>query len=147
MRAGVGLFLFLAQFAFAAPPGAEKSWGNLSQLRPKEKIQVFDTKLRSYKGRFLSFTNEELTWEADGKARVLKREDVLQVKSRARSKRLRNIVIGAVVGAVAGAGLIVVMHGERSEDPVAPVGFILGMPIGAAIGAVPDSYEVIYQNQ
>jgi hypothetical protein len=51
----------------------ERTWENLNRLQPKERIQVLDTFLRSYNGRYLSFTPEEFTMEADGKTLVLKR--------------------------------------------------------------------------
>lgn len=138
MTAGV---LLVALAGLAADPG---DWDSLSRLRPGQRIEVIDMKLKSTRGEFVAVTPDELR-VAGG---VIERAQVFRVSRRENSKRGRNALIGLAVGAAAGLAIGAGVDRSFSEDDehVAKMLFTpIGMGAGAAIGAAIPGFETLYR--
>ena len=136
--------LLLATAAGAQTP--EQSWDNLKTLREGEKIQVVDQKLKSQNGTFVSVSDEDITIQSDQDAVTIQRGDVLRVSSREHHKRLRNTLIGLVVGAGAGAAMGASEAESHNRREVAAYMVPTLGGIGAGIGAaMPAGHPTIYR--
>ena len=128
---------------------AQDSWGNLRQLQAGEKIEVVDMKLKSFKGTFLSFSEEVISVRVKQDDVVIERAKVLRVTDREHSKRGRNMILGLAIGAGAGAAILAALPGEGSSSAeeairaaVVPIGAGAGLGMGAAL---PRGYRTIYR--
>jgi len=128
----------------------QDSWDNLKTLRPGQKIEVVDMKLKSLKGTFVSFSEEAISLcVKDGEVAV-QRADVLRVRDREHSKRGRNALLGLgtglATGLVVGAALDTseIMGGAQGtmKAGLTPLGGAAGAAIGAA---VPSGARTIYR--
>jgi hypothetical protein len=125
----------------------------LQQLRVGQKIEVVDTNLKKYKGTFLSFSDEAISLRVKKQEVGVQRLNVFRVSSRSRerSKRLRNTLIGLGIGAAAGAvvGAAAVagkprQAGERRLSMV--IGTLIGSGVGTVVGAaLSPGYQTIYR--
>jgi hypothetical protein len=81
-------------------------------------------------------------------AESVTRENVLRVTSLQKSHRLRNVLLGLLVGCGAGAGIGAAAHSGRNSfatrGDAAAVGAVLGLAGGAAVGALVPSHDAIY---
>jgi|ERR1700723_2451845 hypothetical protein len=132
--------------------GDKASWTNLSALHPGQKIQVVEMNSKKHSGTFVSFTETAILYQDTAGGQTIPRQDIRHVKLMENKHRLRNILIGGVVGAGAGAAIGAgVFHGctpnppssqfpnclgasvSRSEGAaiLAPVGFLAGALVGA----------------
>ena len=59
----------------------EQSWENLRTLRIFQNIRVLDQEWRSYEGRFLSVSEEAISFDAGQGERTIRRADVLGVRA------------------------------------------------------------------
>ena len=107
--------------------------------------------MKSLKGNFLGFTDEIISLRVKKDEVSVPREDVFRVSFRGKPKRGRSVLLmmgvgaglGAISGAVAGAGF----H-EVGESGVFVLAFTpIGAGVGAAVGAAAPlaSYETIYR--
>lgn len=142
--------LLLATIAGAQAP--EQSWDNLKTLRIGEKIQVVDQKLKSQNGTFVSVSEEAISFQVGSDLLTLSRAEVLRVSAPGHSKRRRNALIGAGIGAVFGGVLMALAcRGNYYEGPcfrgIAVIGASAGSAgVGAGIGAVlPAGHPTIYR--
>ncbi len=131
------LTLFLvagpAWLSSAQPP--EESWDNLSQLRPGERIEVLNTKMKSAKGDFASLTHNEIALRLDGREVTVLRGDVASVKRVGESHRLRNVLLGLAIGAAGGLAVGVIRGKTYQEAGETTVFMAVYTPIGAGLGA------------
>ena len=147
------LILLMVTIIFSVSLRAQKpgqdSWDNLNRLQAGQKIEVVQMDMKSLKGRFLGFTDEMISLRVKKDEVAVHREEVVRVSLRQKPKRLRNILIGAGVGAgaVMGIGLGVVAAMGGSDDPgvVMNPAMALGAGLGGALGAATPSYETIYR--
>ena len=137
--ASVGLVL-------AAP--AAKTWESLGQLNAGTPVEVV-TGDRDVKGEFVSTSTESLVIHTRrGEERFL-RPEVLRVVSRTHSHRMRNLLIGASVGAAVGlvADQTLGRYLRNESDPAIarPLIWILPIALCGGIAAAFPSYPVIYR--
>jgi len=125
------------------------SWDNLKQLRAGQKIEVVDMDLKSLRGEFVSVTDGGISLHADGRETSVERESVLRVSAQQKGRRLRNVAIGAGIGA--GAGLILGARCASAsepgwEGPCYAIGSLLVGGIGAGVGAaMPTGQKTLYR--
>jgi hypothetical protein len=125
--------LVLPVSAFARTDQA--SWENLGALSAGHKIQVLELNSKKFSGSFVNFSNTSISLQERGGAQTILRQDVRSVTLLENPHRLRNALIGVVVGTGAGAGI-----GAAAYHPCTSAGFGCagytgrGIPIG--IGAV-----------
>ena len=82
-----------------------QTWENLKTLKAGERIQVVSQTLKSHDGRFLSYSEEAISFLVGQQEIAVPRADVLRVSSRAHMSRTTKTLIGLGIGA--GAGLAV----------------------------------------
>ena len=122
-------------------------WDNLSQLHAGQKIEVVDMKLKSLKGKFVSFSEESISLQVGNDQVSVERSNVLRVNS-GHSKRGRNALIGLAIGAGAGLAVGAVLDSQATGE-FKDFGVLLGPPIGAGAGvgiwAAFAGYQTIYR--
>jgi hypothetical protein len=130
----------------------------VSTLRAGQKIQILEMNSNRVTGTFLNVTDSGITLKEKADEKTIERPDVRSVRLMKNKHRLRNTFIGAGIGAGVGAGI-----GAASYRPcnAAPNGFgcffgltrgqqagLIGVPglvIGAAVGALWPTSEIIYR--
>ncbi|MCJ7504442.1 MAG: hypothetical protein MUP80_15490, partial [Acidobacteriia bacterium] len=128
---------------------AQDSWDNLRQLQAGEKIEVVDMKLKSFKGTFLSLSEEVISVRVKQDDVVIERAKVLRVTDREHSKVGRNMILCLAIGAGAGAAILAALPGEGSSSAEEAIRAAV-VPIGAGPGrgggaALPRGYRTIYR--
>jgi len=135
--------------------GRSSSWDNLKSLRPGQEIRVVMNNVKSYQGEFVSLSDDGITLRQAAGEQTLARKDILRVSwKKGQNHRLRNTLIGTVVGAGAGLGIglaannAIWSHVNCTEGPLfncsgppnphwgfilTPVGGLAGAFIGAAV--------------
>ncbi|HMD99896.1 MAG TPA: hypothetical protein VKM93_21525 [Terriglobia bacterium] len=128
----------------------EENWENLKQVQVGQTIEVVDMSLKSLTGTFVSFSDEAISLRNRGGDVTVLRPDVLRVSLREHAKRTRNVLIGAAVGAGAGAAVGIAFRGYCANEAgscsgigLAAAGILGG--IGAGVGALPRGYRTIYR--
>ena len=112
----------------------EDSWDNLRQLRPGERIEVVDTRMKSHRGVFSAHTTEGVSLSQDGRVITIRREEVASIKRSGESHRRRNILIGAAIGAASGLAFGAIRGKTYHEEGETTVFMAVWTPIGAGIG-------------
>jgi len=145
----LAMVLVVLATAVAVAQTSEESWENLTQLRVGQKIQVVDIDLKSHNGTFLSFSEEAISLRVGKKEIALPRQNVLRVSNREKTKRWRNVLLGAAIMGAAGLGIGAAMdtkftekgEGNTMKKFLTPI----GLAAGAALGAAVPSYQTIYR--
>jgi hypothetical protein len=142
----------LAVLLLTLPAGlcASDDWANVSSLHAGDAITVIGRDRHEYKGSFLRASSESMAIEGASGEQSIDRATISRVVLRSKSKRLRNALIGAAIG----AGIAVAIDqslgrfltneshydaGPRAAAWILPIGIFTGL--GAAI----PSYPVIYK--
>lgn len=146
-RLRVGWVLAAALLLVPSLLHAQKGdWQSLASIRPKSQVQVIDRKLRTYKGKFVAFTNAGITLIEDKQEKTIAREDVYRV-TLVGAKRLRNVLIGLAIGAAAGAGTGAALMERESGYGGAVAGTVVGLGgLGAGIGALVPGNKTVYES-
>src|SRR5215470_11603954 len=98
----IGLLIVLVS---VIPSQAQKSrWENLDQIHAGAKVQVVERSLKSNSGKFVGFSDTDLTIEVLGNELVIPREQVYRVTVSGKNRK-RNALIGTGIGAAAGLGV------------------------------------------
>jgi len=134
----------------------QASWENLSALTAGRKIQVLELNSTKVSGRFVGFSNANISLQEQNGAQTIRRQDVRSVTLMENHHRLRNTLIGAAVGAGTGAAI-----GAASYSPCAPaqtfcidpigrggaagIVAIVGGVGGAVVGALWPSHKTIFR--
>jgi len=126
---------------------AQKTWDAVVQLVPGTPVEVVESN-GSKLGAVVSSSTEDLTVRTNGGDHKFARSEIVRVTSRARSKRLRNMLIGAGIGI--GISLLAdrtIGTYVRNESSSSGRAFIWTIPIAACagIGAAFPSYPVVYR--
>jgi hypothetical protein len=129
--------LILVPFASLLLSGQspENLWQNLNQLRPGQRIEVVDGKMKSTAGTFSAVTEEGLSLQVGKHVISIPRANVFSVKDRTVSHRGRNTLIGLAVGAGAGLAIGAIKGATYHEEGETAVFVSVWTPIGAGIGA------------
>jgi hypothetical protein len=149
VRISLGLLALLTPALVAPAPAAEaKSWESLGQLSPGTPIEVI-VGGHSSRGKFVSTSAEQLTIRTATGEMSFPRLDIVRVKSRAGSRRLRNALIGVGVGAAIGliTDQTLGQYFRNESNPASARPLIWSVPIGigAAAGAAIPSYRTLYK--
>jgi len=127
----MSVFLLSSGIAVAASKDTG-SWNNLSQLRAGDKIEVIDQSLRSYRGTFVSVSEEAISLRSKKDSFTVERSNVLRVSVLDKSKRLRYMLLGAAVGAGAALAVTVPLDLQYVGEGNTGVGIVAGVTAGAA---------------
>ncbi len=140
-------FLF-AGALFAAPLHAQKSqWENLAQIKPGNKVQVVEQSLKSTTGKFVRYSETDLTLTSDGKDIVISKQQVYRVSILGKNRK-RNTLVGLAIGAGAGAGIGAGAMEREGGYGGAVAGTTIGFAgVGAGIGAMMPSTKEIYRGE
>lgn len=122
----------------------EAQWQGLSQVRPGTKIQVVEKTLRSTTGKFVGFSEADLTLTVEGKQVVVPRERIYRI-SIAGKNRKRNVLIGLAIGAGVGVGIGAATRQVVNDDKVIPLEGLVMAGVGAGIGAIVPAKGNIYR--
>lgn len=134
----------------AAEDQLERSWENLRVLHEGDRIEVVSESSGGSKGTFVELTEQAISIKVNEEIRKVSRFDIERIKSRERSRRGRNAIIGALIGAGAGLAAGLVSGASYHESGETGLFLLISMPIGvgagAAIGASLPSYPTIYRS-
>jgi len=140
-----------------ADPSKDRSdWGNLKQLSSGQQIEVVLNDAKSYRGRFKSVSQDILIVRSETGEQSFDRNSVLQVSAKAGSHRLRNAILGGVIGIAAGAGIGAATgksctncFKKINEAVGAGAGAIIGLGASAGVGAAlpAAAWRTVYRVQ
>jgi hypothetical protein len=135
-----------------AEQASEAGWETLNQLRPGERIEVIDQRLKALKGTFVGVSPEAITLRHSKGETVVPRSDVLRIGSHGGDRRknaLKGGLLGLAAGLVMGA-LADHFDDVDSSDPGSNNGKLGGALVGTAagvgIGSAFPGYRTIYRN-
>ncbi len=145
-RITLALACLLLSPALTLAQSAKDSWDNLQQLKPGQKIEVVDKQMRTFKGEFVSFTDEAITLREKNGEQSVERAKVVRVSVRDTSHRTRNMLLGAAIGGgIAVAATVVPLIANSNEGNscgVCVAGIAAGIGGGSAVGAIPGNHTV-----
>jgi len=126
---------------------AHDSWDNLKQLHPGQKIEVVDSGMKSFRGPFVSVSEEAITLQVGKSQEFIERAKVVRVSVRDTSHRTRNMMIGAAVGVGAGLALTIPLEIQQSNEGNSLAGAMAGVTAGLGgaglgLGAIPGNRTI-----
>jgi hypothetical protein len=135
----VGLLIVLVMPRSVLAGSGEDSWDALAQLADGQKIEVTEMSLKSVKGSFVGYSSEEIVVRGDDRITTIPRSQVYSIKNLQKFHRVRSAVVGSLLVGLAGiatGALITDSVADKSEISYgAWIGFLIGAPSGAALGA------------
>ena len=144
----------LAVSGTASAKADKSAWSNLSVLLPGQKIEVLQINSKKDSGNFLSATDTAITLQEKSGEQTIQKQDVRIVRLMKNKHRVRNTFIGAGIGGAIGAGIGAATGGPckvpyscffyLTRPQQAAVLAVPGIVIGAAVGALWPTREVIY---
>jgi hypothetical protein len=138
--------LLSVELVLGAP--VSKTWESLGRLDSGAQVEVVSSD-HAEKGEFVSSTTESLTIHTNRGEQKFLRPEVVRVVSRRQSRRTRNLLIGAGVGAVIGLvtdqTLGAYLRNESNPAIARPLIWTLPIALCGGIGAAFPSYPVIYR--
>ena len=153
MRKGtLALLVLVLAPGFALAQSKQDSWNNLKELQPGQMIEVLNTQMKTFRGKFSTFTDNAIMLQQGKGDATVQRAEVVRVSIRDTSRRTRYMLIGAAVGV--GGGLAgVLMSKNNCPDTLtchstrpAAYGVMAGLGgAGAAIGSIPGHYRTIHR--
>ncbi len=145
MNAGFVFSVFVLLTAAAEGQQDKQSWENLATLRTGQKIQVKTRDGGIWKGAYVGFTPGSISLHAKGQDREIPRGDVRVVQRTGGAVRTRHALIGAGIGAGAGAAIVLpnVNQGEIAYPLIAAAPLV--MVAGTVVGAVLPAYSTVYE--
>jgi hypothetical protein len=143
----------MCSWLFLATAGESRSaagWDRLSELRPGDLITVVLMDHTEQAGEFVRVSAENLYLRARTGESGIERARVWRVTLRARSRRLRNVLIGAGIGAAVALTVDKTVGAYLNNEVGYEAGaraLVWGLPIGlgAGLGAATASYPTIYR--
>lgn len=148
MSRDIARLLVVAFVSAGLVTAAAKTWESLGSLNAGTSIEVV-TKARVEKGEFVSSSADSLTIHTKLGEQKFPRQDVLRVMAHAHSRRVRNILIGAGIGAAVGLvtdqTLGTYLRNESNPPGARVVIWTLPIALGGGIGAALPSHSVIYR--
>jgi len=135
---------FFLLFVLAPVLWAQSSqWQNLAQIKPGTKVQVVENSLKSTSGKFVGFSETDLTLKVEDKEVVILKDQVHRVSISGKNRK-RNTLIGLAVGVGTGAAVGAAANRVVGEAWVVP-GMMLGYAgLGAGIGALVPAAKTVY---
>lgn len=132
----LGIFVFIGTPHLINGQDRDDQWKKLASLSSGTRLVVDQDAKKALKGRFVRATDNELVLKSGGREVGLSREAVSAVYVGKRSSRIKRGLIGALAGA--GAGFLIggaTAAATKGDGLIAAGGFLIGVPVGAAIGA------------
>jgi hypothetical protein len=127
----------------------QTSWAHLSRLQTGRKIEIVDMASKKHLGTFVNVSDSSISYRDRAGEQSILKQNVRSVKLAENKKRLRNALIGAGVGAVAGAGITAASWENNgflgSKGTGAAVGAVLGGVSGAIVGALLPDHKTVYR--
>jgi hypothetical protein len=150
VRSPVLIFVLLVGFPSAlAAQTQESSWPSLNRLKAGQGIEVVEASLKRHSGKFVTVTDDLLTFKENGSDVSVKREDVMRVSTSSAPKRGEHALIGLVVGAAAGAGIGAASGSSGGFIDTRGIGALIGIaiggPSGALLGAALPAHNTVYR--
>jgi hypothetical protein len=135
----------IALVMFVVPLRAQESrWENLDQIHAGAKVQVVEQNLKSTSGRFVRFSESDLTVNVNNQEIVIPREKVYRVSISGQGRK-RHMLIGMAIGAAAGVGVGAAANRVVGDDRVIPGMALAYAGIGAGIGAIVPAAKTAYK--
>jgi hypothetical protein len=147
MKRLIGIVVLLVSYPhLASGQASPDSWDNLKELRPGQKIQVVDSKMKTLNGPFVSVSDESITLQVGKSEQSVARAEVVRVSVRDTSHRTRNMLLGSgIAGGIAIAATVVplaISANEGGSCGVCVAAIAAGFGGGAALGAIPGSRTI-----
>lgn len=134
----------------AADPALHQ-WSNLERLAPSERLEVMDSKMKSYRGTLASWNDTHLNLTTSRGPVQFERQQVFRVSLLGQSHRVRNTLIGAAIGGGAGLAIGAMADKRFSNEGREHIGKTLfapiGLGVGAGLGAAMPAFETVYRAQ
>jgi hypothetical protein len=92
-------FIEVASVSAAEPKSTQANCENLKQLAPGQQIWLVLNDAKSYRGQFRAVRDEAIMARVATGEQTFERQNVLRVSAKAKSRRGRNELIGAAIGA------------------------------------------------
>jgi hypothetical protein len=112
----------------------QANWENLKQLAPGQQIRLVLSGAKSYSGQFRAVSDEAIMARVATGEQTFERQNVLRVSAKGKSRRGRNALIGAAIGAGLG-GVAVGMDCHYGRKGCGAAGVFFGVPFAAGLGA------------
>lgn len=150
------VLLLLTALISSSLHGAENpDWANLKQLSSGQQVRVAVNGKKSFKGQFLSVSDDAVVIRVKRADQTLSRSQIQEVSLRRPGHRGRHALIGAGIGAGAGLGIgaaidndcssqSIVCTGNKGKAILAPVFGLVGAGIGALLPA--GSWQEVYRS-
>ncbi len=117
---------------------------DLNQIRPGTKIQVVEDSLKSTSGKFVGFSETDITLKVENKDVVIPLDQVHRVSISGKNRK-RNTLIGLAIGAGVGAGVGAATHQVVKESWVVPGVMLAYAGVGAGVGALVPAAKTVYR--
>ena len=137
-----------ASYARGTDAAADSDWSSVQAITPGADIAVHLKDGDRLTGRFISATEQNVSFTHDGRKVSLTRESIRNVKLSRGKNRLKGALVGAGAGGglgTAGGGYLVA---RGMNVPALVGGSVVGAGVGAAVGAalgIGKTYETIYE--
>ncbi len=145
-KALVSLSIVLLIPVFGGAKSKQNNWDDLKQLRAGQKIEVVDAKMKTFKGSFVSVSDEAISLQVGKREESVARADVVRVSVRDNSHRTRNMLLASgVLGGIALAASIVPLAASSNEGnscTACVAAIAAGFGGGAALGAIPGNRTI-----
>jgi hypothetical protein len=138
------LYLLLACMLAPLAWAQSSQWQNLAQIKPGTKVQVVEQSLKSTSGRFVRFSDSELTIKVEDKEVVVPKDQVYRVSVSGKNRK-RNVLIGLAIGAGAGAGVGAAANRVVNDAAVVAGTTATFAGVGAGIGALVPAAKTVYR--
>ena len=122
----------------------QSQWQDLNEIRLETKIQVVENSLKSTSGKFVAFSETDITLKVENKDVVIPRDQVHRVSISGKNRK-RNTLIGLAIGAGAGAGVGAATHQVVKESWVVPGMMLAYAGVGAGVGALVPAAKTVYR--
>lgn len=133
----IRIAIFGALFLFAAVCVSAQDWSAVQGLKPGSRVYVTTKAGSELKGKIGSVTDSIAQIRVDGRLVPLNKDEILTIHLSRRGSIVKRALIGAAAGAGIGTAVGVgVVAATKSDGLAAAGGFLYGIPLGAAVGAV-----------
>lgn len=148
MRLRLVVTLLVGLFMVPLVYGVSSEWQSLAKVQSGDRVEVVDQKVKTYTGKFVSFSEAGITLMSADKEVTIPKDDVYRVTvvSRGRGRHvLRGLLIGTGIGLGIGAAASAPQSVEGSRAEVIASGTVIGAGIGALVGVAKAPHLPIYQ--
>jgi hypothetical protein len=125
--------------------GQPSQWQNLAQVKAGTRVQVVEQSLKSISGKFLRFSDTDLTLRVEDRELVIPKDRVYRVSISGKNRK-RNALIGLAAGSGIGLGVgLALLEREKGFGGAVAGVTVAYAAVGAGVGAVVPAGKTIYQ--